>query len=233
MDLETAHTKSVPPERRNAILAGAFRSRQAELQEFWKHLTSSARSESLDALGPQVGSFLSGHGPISNSALPETSTWLSCDKDFWDCLLAVALARPLECRAAGTSPAPLPVAVLKKLSGADRFEALTARYRCPLNIGLPSELPIAEELLRQLMVVDRVKLEEDAAYDVDNVLLALNLVGIRALLTHDLRSLDALNYFYELPQPSLIRMRSNLRLLASWLCIYAQLLSSPDWLKCA
>jgi hypothetical protein len=61
------------------------------------------------------------------------------------------------------------------------------------------------------------------------VLLKLNLVGIRAMIIRDLRFLDALNYFYELPKRSLTRLQASPRLLALWLCIYAQLLCAPDW----
>jgi len=186
----------------------------------------------LGALAPEVESFLSGPDSIRNSPLPATFTWLNCDTDFWGCLHAIALARKIECRPADTSLACLSLGDLKKLSHADLFKVLCARYRCPLNIGAASELEVAEELLRQLMVTDRAKLETGAAFDVDGVLLRLNLVGIRALVTHDLRSLDALNYFYELPQRSLTRLRANSHLLASWLCIYMQLLATPDWLKC-
>jgi len=98
-----------------------------------------------------------------------------------------------------------------------------------LNIGTVSEFGVAEELLRQSMVPDRGKLETGAECDVDMVLLKLNLVGIRAMITRDLRFLDALNYFYELPQRSMTRMRANPHYLAFWLCIYAQLLCTPDW----
>jgi hypothetical protein len=78
-------------------------------------------------------------------------------------------------------------------------------------------------------VQDRSKLEAGAEFDVDMVLLKLNLVGIRAMISRDLRYLDALNYFYELPRRSLKRMRANPRLLVFWLCLYAQLLCTPDW----
>jgi hypothetical protein len=98
-----------------------------------------------------------------------------------------------------------------------------------LNIGAASEFEVAEELLRQLMVPDRAKLQAGEEFDVDMVLLKVNLVGIRAMVTRDLRFLDALNYFYELPQRSLTRIRANPRLHAFWLCIYAQLLCTPEW----
>jgi len=116
-----------------------------------------------------------------------------------------------------------------KLSSKERIAVLCDRYRCPLNIGAASESGVAEELLRQLMVPDRAKLETGDEFDADFVLLKLNLVGIRAMITRDLRFLDALNYFYELPHRSLTPMRTSPRFLAFWLCIYAQLLSAPDW----
>jgi hypothetical protein len=147
-------------------------------------------------------------------------------------LETIALTKKVECRPADIVPPRLTLGELKRLSSTDRFKVLCARYRCPLNIAAASELEIAEELLRYLMVPERAKLEKGTPVDVDFVLLALNLVGMRALLTRDLRSFDALNYFYELPQRSLIPMRANPRLLAFWLCIYAQLLSKPDCLKC-
>ena len=227
-----AHSRPAPPDRRNTILRGVLLRRLAELGKSWKHLVSAECLGSLGSLAPEVESFLSGRDSIRNSLLPVTFTWLNCDTDFWGCLHTIALARKIECRPADTSPACLSLGDLKKLSGADLFKVLCARYRCPLNIGAASELEVAEELLRQLMVTDRAKLETGAAFDVDGALLRLNLVGIRALVTHDLRSLDALNCFYELPQRSLTRMRANSRLLASWLCIYMQLLATPDWLKC-
>jgi hypothetical protein len=83
------------------------------------------------------------------------------------------------------------------------------------------------------MVPDRGKLEAGTEFDAEMVLLKLNLVGVRAMVTRDLRYLDALNYFYELPRRSLMRMRSNPRLHSFWMCIYAQLLSTPGWQKCA
>jgi hypothetical protein len=139
------------------------------------------------------------------------------------------MAGKAEYQASDMSPSRLLPVDLNKLSSSERFKALSDRYRCPLNIGLPSESDVAEELLRQLMVQDRVKLEAGADFDVHLVLLKLNLVGIRALITRDLRFLDALNYFYELPHRSLVRLQTSPRLLASWLCVYAQLLCTPDW----
>ena len=81
------------------------------------------------------------------------------------------------CRLADTCPARLSLADLKKLSSMERFKVLSERYRCPLNIGAPGESEVAKELLRHLMVVERVKLEKGTALEVEGTLLELNLVG--------------------------------------------------------
>jgi len=177
--------------------------------------------------------LLSGCNTARDWLLPDQFTWLSSDEDFWGCLQAIALARKIEWRPAEVAPAPLSLSTFKKLTTAESFQLLCGRYRCPLNIAAPSELEIAEELLRQLMVTDRAKIEAGRPLDAVAVLLRLNLVGIRALLARDLRSLDSLNYFYEVPQRSWVPERANFRLLASWLCIYAQLLSLTNGWKCA
>ena len=81
-----------------------------------------------------------------------------------------------------------------------RFQLLTMRYRHPLNIAAPSEDEVREHLLERLMVSDRAHLEQDSTprLDADDLLLKLNLIAINASLSHDLRYLDALNYYYEL-----------------------------------
>jgi hypothetical protein len=231
MGLEVGFSPPAQLDRRTAILGGALLRRRSELQKSWKRFISAECLESLGPIAPQVVAILSGQEEARGCALPDRFIWLSSDADFWGCLQAVALARKVECRPADAVPPRLSVGELKKLSGTDRLQALCSRYRCPLNIAAASEREIAEELLRQLMVPDRAKFEAGARFDVDLVLLALNLIGIRALASHELRSFDALNYFYELPLRSLVSMRANSRLLAFWLCIYAQLVSKRDWLK--
>jgi hypothetical protein len=232
MNSETACSKSAQPDSRAAILREALLQRRSELRRSRAYLISAGCLESLGPVAREVEVFLSTQDAASHSPVPANFTWLTCGADFWECLRAIALGRKIECRAEDELPASLSPVELKKLASPDRFKVLCARYRCPWNIGGSSEIEVAEELLRQLMVTERAKLEKRAAVDVDFVLLALNLVGVRALLTHDLRSFDALNYFYELPQRSLVPLRANPRLLAFWLCIYAQLLSRPDWLRC-
>ncbi len=229
MDLETAPSRPVQLDRRKEILRGALLRRRAELRKSWKHLISTECLQSLSSLGPEVVSFLSGQNSIWDWPLAATFTWIDCDANFLDCLRAIALSGKVEYRPSNTPPPHLSPPDLTKLSSKERFKALCARYRCPLNIGAASEFEVAEELLRQLMVPDRAKLQAGEEFDVDMVLLKVNLVGIRAMVTRDLRFLDALNYFYELPQRSLTRMRANPRLHAFWLCIYAQLLCTPEW----
>lgn len=232
MGLETAHSKSALLEYRNDLLSQALLLRRCELRDTWEELIPADCLQSLGPLAWDVGAFLSEGEPAAQPAPPARFTWRACDEDFLDCLQGIALAQRIVCRAAAP-PGYLSAADLRELPGKERFELLCGRYRCPWNIGAPSEFEIGEEILRRLMVSDRKRVEKGMDFDVEEVLLALNLLAIRALVARDLRSFDALNYFYELPRRSLVRMRENPRLLAFWLCIYKQALSVPDWLECA
>jgi hypothetical protein len=229
MDLETALSRPVQLDRCEGILRGALLTRRAELRKSWRHLVSTECLAALGVLAKEVESFLSWQDTFRDWRFAGTLGWMNCGANFADSLCAIALAHSVERRQSGTSPEPLCLANFNKLSRDERIEVLYNRYRSPLSIGLASEADVAEELLRQLMVPDRAKLEAGTEFDAEMVLLKLNLVGVRAMVTRDLRYLDALNYFYELPRRSLMRMRSNPRLLAFWLCIYAQVLCSPEW----
>jgi len=229
MDLETALSRPVPLDRSEGILRGELLTRRAELRRSWRHLITRECLESLGALAKEVESFLSGEDAFCDWRFAVTFTWMNCNASFTDSLRAIALARKVEHRPSNTPPDRLSLANFNTLSRNERIEVLCDRYRCPLNIGLPSESDVAEELLRQLMVPDRAKLEAGKEFDVDFVLLKLNLAGVRAMMTRDLRFLDALNYFYELPRRSLVRLRASPHFLAFWLCIYGQLLCTPEW----
>ena len=229
MDLETALSRPVQLDRCEGILRGALLTRRAELRKSWRHLVSTECLASLGALAKEVESFLSGQDTFRDWRFAGTFGWMNCGASFADSLCAIALAHNVERRQSGTNPEPLCLANFNKLSRDERIEVLYNRYRSPLNIGLASEADVVEELLRQLMVPDRAKLEAGTEFDAEMVLLKLNLVGVRAMVTRDLRYLDALNYFYELPRRSLMRIRSHPRLLSFWLCIYAQLLCTPEW----
>jgi len=232
MSLETAHSKSALLEYRSDLLSKALLLRRCDLRDSWKEVIPENCLQSLGRLGWDVTAFLSEGEPASRAALPAGFTWLSCADDFWSNLQAIALAQKPHYETTA-APGRLAAAELREMAGPARCELLYTRYRCPLNIGAASEFDVAEEILRRLMVSDRAKIEKGADFDVEEVLLALNLLGVRALATRDLRSFDALNYFYELPRRSLVRMQAHPRLLAFWLCIYKQVLSTPDWLECA
>jgi hypothetical protein len=229
MDLETVLSRPVPLDRCEGILRGALLTRRAELRKSWRHFISRECLESLGAVAKELESFLSGEDAFCDWRFALTFTWMNCDASFTDSLRAIALADKVEHRPSNTPPDRLSLANFNTRSRNERIQVLCDRYRCPLNIGLPSESDVAEELLRQLMVPDRAKLEAGAEFDVDFVLLKLNLVGVRAMMTRDLRYLDALNYFYELPRRPLTCLRANPRFLAFWLCTYAQLLCTPEW----
>lgn len=232
MGLETAHSKSALLEYRNDLLSQALLLRRCELRDAWRELIPADCLQSLGPLAWDVAALLSEGEPPAKPTPPARFTWLACDEDFLGCLQCIALAQGIACRPVAP-PGYLSAADLRELPGKERFELLYGRYRCPWNIAAPSELEIAEEILRRLMVSDRTRVEKGMDFDVEGVLLALNLLAIRAVVARDLRSFDALNYFYELPRRSLGRMRENPRLLAFWLCIYKQALSVPGWLECA
>jgi hypothetical protein len=233
MDLETVLSRPAQLDCCEGILRGALLTKGAELRKSWRRFISPECLASLGALAKEVESLLSGEDVFRDWRFAGAFGWMDCDASFADNLRAIALAHNFEHRPSDAAPERLCLGPFNRLPRDERMEFLYDRYRCPLNIGLPSETDVAEELLRQLMVPDRGKLEAGTEFDAEMVLLKLNLVGVRAMVTRDLRYLDALNYFYELPRRSLMRMRSNPRLHSFWMCIYAQLLSTPGWQKCA
>jgi hypothetical protein len=229
MGLETVTSKSARPDNRPAILHAALLQRRAELRNSWQRLITAECLKQLGSTAARVSSFLSGQNAFYDWQITPILQWAECDASLPECLISVGVGESLACRPSAAEPAVLSSGDFRKLSGKDRVDTLCVRYRCPLNIGAESESEIAEELLRQLMVVDRAKLKAEAEIEVDDILLKLNLTGVRARLKRDLRFLDALNCFYELPLRSLVRLRRNPHLLAAWLCIYAQLLCTPEW----
>jgi hypothetical protein len=227
MDLEMGATKSVPPDRRQAILNQGLLKRRAELRRNWQRLITPECLEQLGATSTRVSSFLS--GPDAFQDWRTAPQWTHCHASLAACLIGIGLGDAIAHHASAGEPTALSCADFKKLPAQARVQALSVRYRCPRNIGLESESGVAEELLRQLMVKDRTKLEVGLEFEADDVLLKLNLVAVCARMKRDLRFLDALNYYYELPRRSLVRLRRNPQLLAAWLCIYAQLLCASEW----
>jgi hypothetical protein len=228
MGLETEASKSARPDSRQAILRAGLLQRRAELRNGWQRLITVECLQQLGSTGAKVSSFLSGKDGFHDWRVA-VFQWRDCDASLPECLISIGVGENLACRPSATVSPALTCADFKKLSTRDRVDALCVRYCCPLNIGAEGESEIAEELLRQLMVVDRPKLEAEGEFEVDDVLLKLNLAAVCARMNRDLRFLDALNYFYELPQRSLSRLQRNPHFLAAWLCIYAQLLCAPEW----
>lgn len=108
-----------------------------------------------------------------------------------------------------------------------RFQLLTMRYLHPLNIAAPSEGKVREHLLERLMVSDRPRIEQNSLHllDADDLFLRLDLIAINASLSHDLRYLDALNYYYELLPATLYRKSPLNWLRVSFLIFYARALA--------
>lgn len=229
MGLEMVLSKSARPESQQAILHASLLQRRAELRNGWQHLISVECLKRVGCASAKVSSFLSGEDSFRDWQTGLFSQWTDCDASLPACLLSIGVGENIGWRTSTALPAALSCADFKRLSVKDRLEALSVRYRCPFNIAVESESEIAEELLRQLMVADRAKLEAEAEFEVNDVLLKLNLTAVRARVNHDLRFLDAQNYYYELPQRSLVRFQRSPHLLAAWLCLYAQLLCAPDW----
>jgi hypothetical protein len=227
MDSEAVALKPARPDSYTAILHAGLVRRRAELRKDWQRILPADCLKQLGPTAAKVTALLSGPEAFRDWRTVTAGQWTACDASLSECLMSIGLGEKIACHLSAAQPTAFGRANLKKLSGVDRVEALCVRYRCPLNIGVESEA--AEELLRQLMVTDRARLEAEAAFEVDDVLLKLNLAAVYARMRLDLRFLDALNYYYELPQRSLGRLRRNPHFLAAWLCIYAQLLCAPDW----
>jgi hypothetical protein len=222
-------SKSVPPDRRQAILHLGLLERRAELRKDWQRFLTPECLKQLGPVSAKVSSLLSGPDAFHDWCRPRVPRWADCQASLSECLLSIGVGETIGHRPSATEATALSCANFRRLPTQARVQALSVRYRCPLNIGVRSEADIAEELLRQLMVRDRTRLEAEVEFDADDLLLKLNLVGLCAGMKRDLRFLDALNYYYELPHRSLARLRGNPQWLAAWLCIYAQLLCAAGW----
>lgn len=107
------------------------------------------------------------------------------------------------------------------------FMLLAQRYRRPMSITLNSEHEIAEYLLAQVMVRDRVRVERHDADAFDNdLLLKLNFLAIKAGATEDLRFLDALNYYFEIVPERIVPNTDEPWLLQSFYALYERALAA-------
>jgi hypothetical protein len=182
---------------------------------------SSVRQQLLDT---SPGSLKS-----SSSSLTIPADWMEVDSDCLESLRRLSLGEPLPHQTGAPAPGSAFLQELKTTGKEPRrsFQLLAARYACPLNFALPAEDDVREYVLMRLMVHDRVQVEKASigAVESDNLLLNLNLVAIHAAAAHDLRFLDALNYYYEL-MPATWRPNSRHGwLLASYFALYSRALT--------
>ena len=186
---------------RQEIINKALRQRYAEV-------CNSASQPAPNVFGEMTGfvsdlqkhllAALDGH-QFKNWTAPKT--WFRSTSDSLAAIRVLAKDEEIEC----TEVEPPVSTFFNDLQTAardpyQRFQLLTMRYRHPLNIAAPSEEEVREHLLERLMVSDRARIEQDSSQqvDADDLLLKLNLIAINASMSHDLRYLDALNYYYEL-----------------------------------
>jgi len=153
-------------------------------------------------------------------------SWLQCQ--FSSCcegLDALALGEHIELSVAADRPSVLHAIGLRKIDPASRLNLLLQRYTCPLNIA--GDEDSAEELLMQVMTLDRPKLENcnlDRIHPTD-LLLRLNLIAVCAVMWSDLRFLDALNFVYERIPITWKPGAEAARLYPSCLLLYARALA--------
>jgi hypothetical protein len=156
--------------------------------------------------------------------------WTTSDIGFRRSLIALSLGDRPEFRS-GERPPVAPFMELLAASRADperRIQLLAERYSSPLSFTLPLEDEVREYVLMRLMTHDRAGLEKDSHANIngDDLLLKLNLVAVMAARTPDLRFLDALNYYYELPRRIWPPRACDDTLMASYHALYAQALAA-------
>jgi hypothetical protein len=183
----------------------------------------------------QVREQLSASSPadinLRVSGMNAFDDWAMSDTDCLSSLCALSLGEPLQLHP-GTRP-PLDD-FIKSLNEARTdpersFELLAERYSCPLNFTLAAEDEAREHILARLMTHDRARVEKNSIERVESrdLLLRLNLVGVHAARTPDLRFLDALNYYYELlPDGWQPKATQHRRLLISYFALYARALAA-------
>ncbi len=123
-------------------------------------------------------------------------------------------------------PVDLDTKTFVQLTTSKRFTTLTGPG-FPYSIIHPDQEWLQEELLRQVMVPDRKRLEDHRLSELDHdfALLKLNLLALVAGVHRSLRHLDAVNYWYE-RLPIYWKPRGNHHwLLASLVGVYVQALS--------
>jgi hypothetical protein len=147
MDSGAVPSKSARPDRR-AILRASLLQRRAELRNGWRRLITVACLEHLESANTKVARLLSGQDTFHDWRMASASRWTECDASLPECLILIGVGEPIAHWASAAEPIPLSCSDFKKLSSRERVDALCARYRCPLNIGVTGESEMTEELLR-------------------------------------------------------------------------------------
>jgi hypothetical protein len=164
------------------------------------------------------------------SHLGPPTNWLESDLDCLTSLRHLALGESMQIRKGQRPETESFLLEIRSTlnNGEQRFQLLTQRYACPLNFALPSESQTREYVLERLMVQDRGRIEKNskAVADSDDHLLRLNLIAVQALLTNDLRFLDALNYYYELIPSNWRPHAQHNWLMVSCFALYARALTA-------
>jgi len=213
---------------RQDLISHALRKRYIEVCTNARTINATAFGEMSDFVGRVREQLFENVDRGNFEQWEQPTTWLVCDLDCLRALRALAVGDGLEC----TPGPPADSGFLQQLQQASRdpalrFELLVARYHHPLNFVATTERTIQEHILERLMVSDRSRIEQQSpdAIDADDLLLKLNLLGIHASFTTDLRFLDALNYYYELLPSNWYPKSKHDWLLASYWSFYARALT--------
>jgi hypothetical protein len=156
--------------------------------------------------------------------------WTTSDMGFRRSLISLSLGHQPELQPCEQPP----VAPFMELLSAFRADPvrrvllLADRYSSPLSFTLAEEMEVREYVLMRLMTHDRAALEKGKSAQVNgaDLLLKLNLVALMAARTTDLRFLDALNYYYELPRRMWPPRACDDTLMGSYHALYAQALAA-------
>lgn len=166
--------------------------------------------------------------PASETNVP--AGWMVSQGDCLASLRALSTGEPSELQPVARPPldAFLESLVASRKDPARRFSLLADRYRWPQNFSHAAEDEARELVLTELMVHDRRLLEKDspAALASSDLWLRLNLCALHAARVPDLRFLDALNYYYELPSKERQPQTQHGWLLISYLALYARALAA-------
>lgn len=161
---------------------------------------------------------------------PPPESWASAYTDCLTSLRALSLPGPKAIRSEPQPEHDRFFNQLKMIHAAREpvFALLAERYAWPLNFSLDEEGEVREYVLMRLMTTCRTRIENEsiAAVNLDDLLLELNLIGVHASATTDLRFLDALNYYYELLPATIFPESQHGWLLVSWYALYARALNS-------